>query len=348
MEDYVGVKFKPKLTHKGIRHNSTKEIITAGKKLDAEGMVFVNAGNISAKIKNAFIITAAGSELNSLDSNDFAKVTACDLKHRVVIAEGKKDPSSESIMHHLIYKTHPNVTAVVHVHSGAFLNESKIMNSGFLSTNTFIEYGTLELAYNVVKNLGKENFIIIKGHGAIALGSSVKEATDLMINNYRLLKGLPIRLTDQPISRKVKSVDSELIEDVKSEESEHDENLEEFLSEEIKKPEPEEPQVQEEPVVLEEGFEEKLGEEEPEEEPAEEKVELPYEEVQLPPRKKLSIKFPKLRVKLRGFTSTVICPTCGTKKRFAAKSCDNCGYFYGIDKISYNTSNFIKIEKKQK
>jgi len=373
MEEYIGVKFKSKLTKKGIRPSCISEITAAGKRLGEEGLIFSNEGNISSRVKNGFVITAAGEPLDKLQREDFALVTGCDLKKRVVMADGKKTPSSESIMHHLIYTTNPNAKAVVHAHAGVFLNEAKIANSDLASTDVFLEYGTLELAYNMVKTLGKDHFIILKGHGAVAIGSSMTEATDLIISKYRQLKGLPVRVSDIPKenqkeaevegSEEEESVEfsvpaEESMPDIKTEEAdapriELNESELEFKEELEPRSEVEEPQLGEVVLELEEGPEpqsvEGVFEAEGEAELPEEKAQLPegWElcEAPEPEPVKTSIKFPKFR--LPSFRTTAVCPQCGTKKKRISRSCPNCGYFFSFDKISPDTINLIKVERKR-
>tara|TARA_Y100000034_G_scaffold25774_1_gene30691 strand:- start:3476 stop:4585 length:1110 start_codon:yes stop_codon:yes gene_type:complete len=366
MKDYIGVKFRPKLTSKGIRNSISKEIIAAGKRLGEEGLVFANSGNISGRSKNGFIITALGSELDRMGNDDFALVTGCDMKSRFVLAEGKKNPSTEAIIHHLIYMSRADAKAVVYASAGVFLNESKIANTGLLSTDVFIENGTLELAYNIVKTLGASPFIIVKDHGAIALGSSVQEATDLMINKFRELKGLPVRVSDVP--KQVSVVEPE-------EEPEH-------TPEQILEAEPEAEMPKDFFEGEEEGAKGRSGKGAPEHRGAVEPKEEPTTDNRQPtaelvnpwggevfetegaepakgylddlpdhdatPTKKFSFKLPKLKIKLPGLKSNVICPNCGMKKKFASRSCANCGYYFKFDKVSQDTSNFIKVEKKNK
>jgi hypothetical protein len=36
------------------------------------------------------------------------------------------------------------------------------------------------------------------------------------------------------------------------------------------------------------------------------------------------------------------------KKKTLSRSCANCGHFFGFDKISKDTTNLIKVERKKK
>jgi len=338
MEDYIGIKFKSQLKKKGVRHNCTKDIVSAGRRLGAEGMVFGNAGNMSARVKNGFIITTAGSELDRLGGDDFALVTGCDLKKRVVMANGKANPSSESIMHHLIYQSNPSAKAVVHAHSGAFMNEGKVANSRLLSTDVFLEYGTLESAYHIVKTMGKEQFIVIKEHGAVSSGDSVKGALDLMISQYRRLKGLPIRLAPAP--KPEPEAEPELAEEEELVEAPTSTIVEADIPEWAK-------EVQEERNIQ---YEEQA---EPAEIEEEEAPPIPLDAVEAvefdtePEPQVVSLKKPRFRIRLPSLRRKQACPQCGMKKSFGSQSCGECGYFFGFDKVHNENTTFIKMGRKK-
>ncbi|MDP7282264.1 MAG: class II aldolase/adducin family protein [Candidatus Undinarchaeales archaeon] len=400
MEDYIGVKFKPQLTSKQIRHGKTKEIVTAGTRLDTENLVFGSSGNISVRTKDGFLITASGTTLDKLSADDFVLVTDCDLKNRIVAAEGKANPSSEAILHFLIYKTNPSANAIVHTHAGAFLNEAKVATSGFLCTNNFLNYGTLELAYDVVKTMGKNDFLVIKEHGAISVGDSVKEATDLMIAKFHELKGMQVRVGSVKLPVVIEEQEEraggsgqEAVEDSKlqipnskfqTEEPEvtkTDELISNTLEEEsietneptdgepddpempadfFEKPD-EEPKTEEEPKDNVQTSKSKTGQVLKQEKSTklQDEVVNPWggevleteepgymDEPESSDKPKSSFKFPKF--KLPQFKTPLFCPDCGVKKKTLSRSCANCGHFFGFDKISKDTTNLIKVERKKK
>ena len=61
-------------------------------------------GNLSFRYRNGFVITASGlkSKIN-LGSESFVYVKEYDKKSNTFYVKGKKSPSSESVMHHMIY-----------------------------------------------------------------------------------------------------------------------------------------------------------------------------------------------------------------------------------------------------
>jgi len=134
-------------------------------------------GNLSFRINpggNSFIITGTSIGLkDQLDNGSFVKVTDCDLEKKIIYAEGQRCPSSESMLHFSIYNARPYVQAIFHGHAKEFLKAAKDIN--FTETKTEEPYGSVELVNSVLAILGYQNFFIIKNHGFVSVGNSMKE-----------------------------------------------------------------------------------------------------------------------------------------------------------------------------
>ncbi len=137
-----------------------------------------SSGNLSFRIKpseNRFIITASHTALReNMSDNDFTEVIFYDKKNNTITGKGIKTPSSESILHYLIYKNRPDVNAVFHGHSLEILKNAKHLNIPV--TEKEFPYGTTETATETLKLIKNHNFVIIKNHGFISCGRSLKEA----------------------------------------------------------------------------------------------------------------------------------------------------------------------------
>lgn len=140
-------------------------------------------GNLSFRIEPGqpdFVIT--GSTLDSkekLAREDFVKVVKSDWERKIVVAEGKRDPSSESMMHYEIYRRRQDVGAVFHGH-----NKEITANAGLLGlpeTGREELPGTAELLGEVMKILDEGNFLVMKNHGFLALGKTMDEAGNLAL-----------------------------------------------------------------------------------------------------------------------------------------------------------------------
>ncbi len=151
------------------------------------------SGNLSFRINansNEFVITGAGlKHKNKLGNEHFVHVKSCDLLQKVVNVCGSRLPSSESMMHYAIYQTLPHVNAIFHGHHQGILSFAEKLN---IPTTEFeCQYGSIELI-NSIMLLIEQNveFFIIKNHGFISLGSSMKHAGERALSMLEQYKEL--------------------------------------------------------------------------------------------------------------------------------------------------------------
>jgi L-fuculose-phosphate aldolase len=156
-----------------------------------KGLVPGKSGNISIRFKKdeyeRVAVTPSGLSLKALDENDIIVV---DTKGNVIYTTDKK-PTSELLMHLKIYGNRDDINAVVHTHSPiatgfAFAGEKIERIEGFGAIKVqfipFVDYylpGSVELAEAVSKALKKTDVVILKGHGIVALGKNLDEASIL-------------------------------------------------------------------------------------------------------------------------------------------------------------------------
>ena len=132
-------------------------------------------GNLSFRSKEGFVITASGlKNKENLTDACFVYVKDYSQKTNTFYVEGKKKPSSESIMHYLIYKTCKDINAVFHGHNDLIVKNSDKLKLPI--TKKEYEWGTIELAKEVLKVLDDNKLIVLKNHGFVSLGKNMKEA----------------------------------------------------------------------------------------------------------------------------------------------------------------------------
>jgi ribulose-5-phosphate 4-epimerase/fuculose-1-phosphate aldolase len=136
-------------------------------------------GNLSFRdAGGSFIITGSGVRFgDEWVENPFVRVVSCDVEKSIVYAEGTRDPSSESLLHHSIYAARPGIKAVFHGHSRRILERAADLDL----TQTLSEepYGSVSLARSIVEVLNENIFVVIRAHGFVSLGSNMKEAGEL-------------------------------------------------------------------------------------------------------------------------------------------------------------------------
>jgi len=132
-------------------------------------------GNLSFRSGEGFVITASGlKSKENLPDDCFVYVQAYDEQTNTFIVEGKNNPSSESVMHHLIYKECRTVNAVFHGHNALIVKYAEKLKLPV--TRKECEPGTIELAKEVLKVLGDKKLIVLRNHGFISIGTTMREA----------------------------------------------------------------------------------------------------------------------------------------------------------------------------
>jgi len=146
-------------------------------------------GNLSFRSREGLFITASGLKSKENLSNDcFVYVKNYDEQSNTVYIEGSRQPSSEAVMHFLIYKTRKEINAIFHGHNDAIIMNAEKL--GFPVTEREYEPGTIELAKEVLKVLGDNNLIALKNHGFVSLGRTMKEAGELALATLKRSKEL--------------------------------------------------------------------------------------------------------------------------------------------------------------
>ena len=144
-------------------------------------------GNLSFRLKEGFIITASGlKNKENLTDDCFVYVKSYNAKTNTFIVEGKKKPSSESIMHHLIYEKCEEINAVFHGHNDQIVLDAEKLQLPI--TKLEYEAGTIELAQELLKVITDNKLVVLKNHGFVAVGNTMKEAGKLVLATLKKSK----------------------------------------------------------------------------------------------------------------------------------------------------------------
>ncbi|MFA5104541.1 MAG: class II aldolase/adducin family protein [Candidatus Margulisiibacteriota bacterium] len=147
-------------------------------------------GNLSFRVKrgsNKFIITASGLGLKqALKENEFVLVEKVDQKNMKVFSCGTRPPSSESLLHYAIYRKRKDINAIFHGHSSEILGKS--IRLKIPSTKKEAPYGSKLLVNEAIKVLKDNNFIVLKKHGFVSLGRTLRGAGKMAL--YQLTKAV--------------------------------------------------------------------------------------------------------------------------------------------------------------
>lgn len=147
----------------------------------------VGFGNISIRYQeyNQFFISGSQTgHVETLEQQQIAFVSACDVEQNKITSVGKIKASSESLTHASIYMLSTRIKAVVHIHQNKLWNQH--LNQ-LPTTSSSIEYGTVQMANAIQdlykkKKIGNAGVLIMGGHqdGIIAWGRDLKAAYILL------------------------------------------------------------------------------------------------------------------------------------------------------------------------
>lgn len=169
------------MNNKGLRKDLTK----FGNRLISEGLVTGPGGNLSAIADGIVYLSPSGYAFNELKPEDYVGIEIASGK----IIEGEHRPTSEFLMHLACYRQRPEIRAVIHTHPRYTLalsssgHDIKAMCADFhiytKSKIPHIDYITVttpELAEAVSSVVEAADVIVLRNHGAITLGTNLKEA----------------------------------------------------------------------------------------------------------------------------------------------------------------------------
>ncbi len=193
MEKYTGIKFGCKKTGDRFVFDERLELLNTWAFVLAElGLTPVHPdgayGNQSFRTDGeAMIITRSGMvPQKELAADNYVLIERFDGDSGDFFTKGKSDPSSESILHYMIYRELPSIEAIMHGHSK--LLEQYAISLGIPVTTTFHPYGTVELAESAVGILKTQGpFILLKDHGFVAIGTDIDLTGRLILSHYQNL-----------------------------------------------------------------------------------------------------------------------------------------------------------------
>lgn len=162
-----------------------EEVIKAGIKLDRYGLIALSGGNVSCKVdEDRVLVTPSGMIYEDLASDD---IILMDLSGKIIEGNRKASVDTKALLY--IYNNMPEVKAVIHTHQpyatalGLVMDEFKcnlttLANAAKGSVNVcpFSSAASEQMGIEAVENLKGKLAVILKHHGVIAVGNSLKQA----------------------------------------------------------------------------------------------------------------------------------------------------------------------------
>jgi len=164
-------------------------LAAAGRRLDRLGFVPATDGNLSLRVApDRLLVTPSGRPKGDLGEEEFL---VTDLDGRVVAGSGV--PSSELAMHLAVYRSRPDVGAVVHAHpptasgfsvAGVDLTQpilpEILLTVGPVPLTRYARPGTGEIPLSIAPFLDRHDAFLLANHGVLTLGRDLPEALHRM------------------------------------------------------------------------------------------------------------------------------------------------------------------------
>jgi L-fuculose-phosphate aldolase len=162
-----------------------KQVIDAGLRLLEEGLVTRTWGNVSIRVDESYmLITPSGRKYEDLTIEDIVLVNIHTSKY-----EGGIKPSSEHKLHSEIYRTRPEINAVIHTHqmnastcAAARREVPPILDDMAQLIGTSVRVApyalpsTNKIVKGTVKALKGRMAALMANHGAVCIGRDLNEA----------------------------------------------------------------------------------------------------------------------------------------------------------------------------
>ena len=165
-----------------------EQVIATARALNALNLNRGKAGNVSARVDGAFVITPSGMAYDALAAGDLVAVSDSGA------VAGSRAPSSEWRMHQAIYAARSEVGAIVHAHSPfataiacldrripPFHYMVAVAGGDDIRCAAYATFGTAELAVHVVAALAGRRACLLAHHGLIAVGANLDRALALAV-----------------------------------------------------------------------------------------------------------------------------------------------------------------------
>lgn len=190
MKGYMGVKFEALCQSEKIPKEVNKvfqDFKYNTERLKKYNMTPENGGNMSCRVLQGFAVTASGCNLGIIEPSEIIYVTECFPEENRVHYYGPVKPSSETLMHYIIYKEHPEALAIIHAHDEAATAINTLFQ-GLKETEKEVPYGTVDLATLAIQAFSEgSNIIMLKNHGYVSRGKNLTEAADIIIDMHKKL-----------------------------------------------------------------------------------------------------------------------------------------------------------------
>lgn len=161
------------------------DVIKAGMSMNRYDLIALSGGNVSVRMENGdILVTPSGMNYEDMETDD---VLVVDIEGNVL--EGKRKPSVDTVALLYVFKNRPDINAVIHTHQpyataiGLVQDEfpcvlTTLANAtrGAVKVAEYSTTASIDVGIKTVENLGDQLAVILKHHGVVGVGKSLKDA----------------------------------------------------------------------------------------------------------------------------------------------------------------------------
>ncbi|MFF2446633.1 class II aldolase/adducin family protein [Neobacillus sp. NPDC058068] len=163
--------------------NVIKDLREYADKIVRSGLVVGAGGNLSMRDGNIMYISPSGFDLQEIEDHQWVRV---DIETGEVLDQLK--PSSEVLMHLECFRQRPEITAVLHAHPSYSVGVSSAGHDipslfpdfpAMIRNVSYLEYlipTTEVLADAVAEVIPETDVVVMRNHGVLTVGKTMKEA----------------------------------------------------------------------------------------------------------------------------------------------------------------------------
>lgn len=204
------------------------ELIANANELVESGLVAGAGGNVSCRDGGGMWISPSGFSFADATPDDYPLVDIASGE----IVRGERRPSSEVLMHLAIFRSRPEINAIIHTHPKmtiALCSAGHDLKAMYADYHVYLGWNVPHVDYVTVTtpaladvvdeafkpgnealpDKGKVVGMILRNHGAITVGNSIKEAMfrtaaieeQAFIQWHALQVGTPVYLSDEELTK---------------------------------------------------------------------------------------------------------------------------------------------------
>ena len=161
------------------------DVLKACIRMDRYGLVALSGGNVSLRMPTGeVIVTPSGMIYDEMVPEDMLVV---DMDGNII--EGERKASVDTLALLYIFKHRPDINCVIHTHQpyatglGLIMDEipcnlTTLANAthGPVKVAPYSSAASIQMGVEAVENLGDELAVVLKHHGVIGVGDSLKQA----------------------------------------------------------------------------------------------------------------------------------------------------------------------------